>query len=347
MNNKTIIVDGIKNLIPPCSGFAKKRLADYKLDLLALCEFGCPYCSSNHGNFLRIRRKEFAAEAEKQLGERLLPSEAPELSIHWKNVLEHLKRELAGKPKSFGQGQTLMFSMLTDGFSPSLVRDGTTDAALKMVLERTRFRIRVLTKNAVVGTDDWVRLFLEHPGRFVVGLSIGSLDDDWARKMEIGTSAPTERIRALHRLQDAGVPTFGMLCPVFPEILDGGALEALVEQIRPGRVEHVWAEPYNDRDNWDLVRSIYPAGSASHAWMTEVYEHRKTAVWSKYAADLYLRLRAIAEKEGWLHKLRYLLYEELIVKDDADRLPDLSGILLQSKPEDGYSKNPHIRILEG
>ena len=347
MNNKTIIVDGIKNLIPPCSGFAKKRLADYKLDLLALCEFGCPYCSTNHGNYLRIRKKNYAAESKRQLGERLLPALNPELTIHWRDVLKHLEEQLDGKPKSFGLGRTLVFSMLTDGFSPSLVRNGTTAAALKLVLGRTSFRIRVLTKNAVVGTDDWIRLFLEHPGRFVVGLSIGSLDDGWAKKMELGTSAPTARIHALRRLQDAGIPTFGMLCPVFPEILDSGALEALVEQSRPDRVEHVWAEPYNDRANWKLVRSIYPAGSASYAWMTEVYGHKDAAVWSKYVIDLYLRLHAIAEKGGWMPKLRYLLYEDLIVPDDAARLPGLNGILVQSKPgDDGFSKNSHIRALE-
>ena len=40
-----------------------------------------------------------------------------------------------------------------------------------MVLDRTSFRIRVLTKNAVVGSKPWVDFFAKHGDRFVVGLS--------------------------------------------------------------------------------------------------------------------------------------------------------------------------------
>lgn len=347
MNNRVVKVPAIKTPITPSPGFAKKELADFKLDLLGLCEFGCLYCSSNHGNYLRIHKEEFAETAKKQLGERLVPSENPDLTIQWPDVLEKLEAQLEGKSKMFGLGKTLMFSMLTDGFSPSLVQAGTTEAALKMVLEQTGFRIRVLTKNAVIGTDRWIKFFRDYPGRFVVGLSIGSLDDNWARKVEIGTSIPAARFRALQRLQDAGVPTFGMLCPVFPDVLEGGTLEKLVEQVRPDLVEHLWAEPFNDRANWKKVRDGYQPGSIGHNWLTDAYGNGQRGLWSKYATDLYLRLRAVAEAGGWLQKMRYLLYEDQIAGTDARRFPDLSGVLLQSKPdESGYSKNSGISALQ-
>src|SRR5690606_15867253 len=109
-----------------------------------------------------------------------------------------------------------------------------------LLLEKTDFRIRVLTKNAIVGRDQWVRYFAAHADRFVVGLSIGTLDADFARKMERLTSLPASRINALRNLQDAGVPTFGMLCPVFPEVLHTDELERLIDGIRPEQCEHVW-----------------------------------------------------------------------------------------------------------
>src|SRR5690606_33398327 len=137
----------------------------------------------------------------------------------WTDVEKQLESELASKPKSFGTGKTLVFSMLTDGFSPTLVAQGITERVLSILVERTSFRIRILTKNAVVGAAKWVRFFETHRNRFVVGLSTGSLDRPWARAIERRTSSPTARLSALRNLQNAGVPTYGMLCPVFPAAL--------------------------------------------------------------------------------------------------------------------------------
>jgi hypothetical protein len=69
MKNKTVEVPAIKNPIQKSPGFAKKDLADFKLDIMALCGFGCRYCSSNSGNYLRINRTPFTEAAMVQLGE--------------------------------------------------------------------------------------------------------------------------------------------------------------------------------------------------------------------------------------------------------------------------------------
>lgn len=58
------------------------------------------------------------------------------------------------------------------------------------------------------------------------------------------------------------------------------------------------------------------------------------------------RLREHAERNGWMDKLRYLLYEDQIVEEDAHHYAGLKGVLLQSKPDDnGQSRNPHIAAL--
>lgn len=344
LHNIVVEVPGRKGaLVRESEGFEKKELSQFKLDLLEICNFSCSYCSTNRSTWMRVNEAKFAALAEEQTGKPRTAGEDPGLTLVWPNVLEKLAAELATKPPTWGAGKTLVFSMQTDGFGPRLIGDGTTEAALRLVLERTSFRVRVLTKNAAVGTPEWIAFFKAFPGRFVVGLSTGSLDDRWAGRIEVGTSRPSMRLAATRALQDAGVPTFGMACPVFPDVLDGDGVERLVESIRPGLVETFWAEPFNDRDNWEKVRKGYPEGSPGHEFLTEVYERKNKARWSAYATDLYLRLRAHAERHGWLPKLRYLLYEDLITAADADRLGDMAGILLQSKPgEDGLSQNPHI-----
>jgi hypothetical protein len=176
---------------------------------------------------------------------------------------------------------------------------------------------------------------------------IGTLDDEWARRIEVGTSSPTARLKALARLQDAGVPTFGMACPIFPGVLETGALDELIDRVRPDLVEDFWAEPYNDRTNWAVVRKGYPPSSAGYEWLTEVYQHRHLDRWSEYATDLYVHLRDRARDGGWIQKLRYLLYEGDIVERDAARFAGLEGVMLQSKPTaDGRSSNPFIARMQ-
>ena len=347
MRNKIVEVPSIKHPIVKSPGFAKKILSTYKLDLLALCGFGCRYCSSNAGNYLRIRREEFADATEAQLGKRLYPDQDPSLSMEWPDILDKLEAQVRSKKPSWGQGETMVFSMLTDGFSPNLVESGVTEKALRLVLDHTSFRIRVLTKNAVVGTDKWIEFFQSYPGRFVVGLSVGTLDKSWATRVELGTSAPQDRLEATQRLQRGGVPTYGMLCPVFPDAMENGDLERLVEGLNPDELEHMWAEPYNDRANWKSVQAGYSPGSPGYQWFEDVYGKGQKALWSQYAADLYLDLRVMAEKGGWLNKLRYLLYEYEIQYSDAASFCDLDGILLQSKPkDDGTSRNSHICAVQ-
>lgn len=347
MKNRVVEVASVKQPIKRSPGFAKKELSTFKLDIMALCGFGCRYCSSNAGNYLRINRSKFAHETEKQLGVRLLPAVDPTLTFEWPDIVPRLETQLATRRSSWGEGETLVFSMLTDGFSPRLVQSGLTRRVLELLVERTSFRVRILTKNAVVGAKEWVAFLAQNRNRFVVGLSIGTLDDRWATQIEVGTSPPSARLRALARLQEAGVPTYGMLCPVFPDVLEASQLEKLVDAVAPQRVEHLWAEPFNDRVNWQIVRGGYERGTPGWEWFTDTYEHGNKEVWSAYATELYTRLRTKAEREGWVSKLRYLLYELDISKVDASRFQGLSGVLLQSKPGDqGLSKNPSIAALQ-
>jgi DNA repair photolyase len=347
MRSKLVVVPNLVTLINASPGFLKKGLSHFKIDLQALCEFGCSYCSSNTGNYLRMRRKPFADLTEQQLGVRSLPTEDPYLTFGFTDVVEQLARELHRKPRNWGAGQTLMISMLTDAFSPRLVAQGITRAALELLIKNTGFRIRVLTKNCVIGKGEWVEFFLKHRDRFVVGLSTGTLDDGWARAVEIGTSSPSARLRALRALQDAGVPTFGMACPIFPDVVATDRLDDLIDAIRPEKVETFWAEPYNDRLNWERVRAGYQPSSPGYEMFTEIYGQKGNKAWSRYATDLYLKLRARAEADGWIEKLTYLLYEERIVKEDVPHYASGAGLLLQSIDKKKRSKNQYFRAALG
>lgn len=110
MKNKIVHIPSIQQPITASPGFAKKELSDYKLDACGLCGFGCRYCSSNVGNYLRINRARFADQTEQQLGKQQLPAEEPALMFVWPDYLDRLHAQLSKKPKEWGAGKTLVFS---------------------------------------------------------------------------------------------------------------------------------------------------------------------------------------------------------------------------------------------
>jgi DNA repair photolyase len=373
MKPTTVTVPGVKAPIAPSPGFDKKELAQFHIELGALCAFGCSYCSSNVGNFYRIHRSEFAAATEEQTGQKIAAVDIfaeknvpksrralrvvtyrrdPSLHIRFADTVERLEEQLSGKPSSFGAGKTLVFSMLTDSFAPTVVASGATLHVLHLLIERTSFRIRVLTKSAIVGSERWVKYFADHRERFTVGLSIGNTDPSWAGAVEIGTSKPRARVHAHRALQDAGVPVFAMLCPIFPHMLGGTELRHLLDALRPARCEKIWAEPYNDRQNAGAVRGGYPAETRWYDWMTRAFGidsgKRSREMWSHYASLLYLRLRDDLEARGVLDRLRYLLYEGDVLPEHAHRFGGMRGVLLQGQKDDVYgrSKVPEFAVLE-
>lgn len=325
-----VTIPSIRTPIMRSPGFEKKELATHKLDVMGLCGFGCLYCSSSAGNYLRINRGKFLEMTREQTGQDLLPSTSPELSFRWGDFEGRLDAQLATKRAdgSWGKGGTLVCSQLTDMFSPWAVAEGLTLRTLKKVLLRTSFRLRLLTKSASVANAEFLDLMRAHPDRFVVGLSIGTLDDGWASRVEIGTSPPSARVRALHKLQDAGVKTFGMLCPVFPDVLDKDGVERLVEAIRPERCETVWSEPYNDRNNWKHVAAGY-LDERAKGFIARMFSGDDARInWSQYAGHLYDRVHAALGGESGKH--RYLLYQGGLVDFEKERLRDMPGVLFQS-----------------
>ncbi len=336
-----------KDIILPSPGFALKELSTWHVDLVRRCAAMCGYCSTNSGTSTRIQRRRLKVLALEQLGEAIDPTQTPDVAIVWDpaEVLRRLEAQLAGKPPTWGEGETLVVSMLTDAFLGQPFLSGLTMQVLGILLTRTKFRLRILTKSSLVARADLLALWKLYPGRVVVGLSVGTLDDAWASNdatgAERGASTPSARLRALAKLQDAGVATFGMACPLFPHVLDG-ELEILLEKMRPALVERIWFEPFNQRGKADTVAATYPEGSRWRGWFDRAFgAGHDPVLWSHYATELYLRTRAKADVEGWTAKLAYLLYEGQITEADAKRFPDLRGVLLLGPTDDaGQSTHP-------
>ena len=353
MTKKNVIIHNpIGSAIQPSPGFAKKQLADYHLELAALCEFGCMYCSTDTGpgTVFKIQTLKKAAKdhypSDFAAGSPNLHNFCKTYSISYHDILSKLEMDLDAMDPEKTRGQTLMFGQLVDNFAPGLMKSGTTAKALELILNRTHFRIRCLSKSISIAHDSLMYLYTKYPDRFVVGLSIGTLDKTFAHRIERHTSLPEARLSALGRLQVAGVETYGMLCPVFRPTLAGKELERLLDRVNPELCEHIWVEPYNDRKNWRNVQKALGADHSDYEWLPKAYGPmgiRDPAVWSSYATELYTRVRDKAQSEGWINKLRYLLYEGGITVSDASEFEGHIGkdVLLQDKVDGhtGKTKN--------
>jgi hypothetical protein len=271
VKNRLVVIQDTKKALQPSPGWSKKALADFHVEMTGLCGFGCLYCSSNSSEWLRITSGEHDAATVAQLGELLTPKDNPELAYQWEHpVAPRLAEDLVRCRKTWGAGKTVAFSQMTDPLGPTVDLDDF-EASLYEVRERTSLRIRILTKNSLIASPRWIRVLQSLGDRVTVSLSTGTLDAEFTSRIEKGTSNPAARIRALRTLQDEGIPTYGMLCPVFPEVLTSGRLNELMDAIRPERCEFIWAEPYNDRQNWAKVREGYDVGTEAYDWFTRAF----------------------------------------------------------------------------
>lgn len=120
-----------------------------------------------------------------------------------------------------------------------------------------------MTKSAMVlrDTDLWARLAAINAGRVIITLV--SLDNELARKLEPRASAPAARLRAIRELTDAGVPVCVNIAPVIPGLTDTEVPRLLEAAAEAGALSASWVLlhlPYQIKDlflDW-LQRSVHP-----------------------------------------------------------------------------------------
>lgn len=108
---------------------------------------------------------------------------------------------------------------MTDAYQPLERRLGLTRRCVEVFAE-FRNPITIITKSALVARDiDLFRSLAEHQA-ISVSLSITTLDGPLQRALEPRASAPHERLRAVEKLTEAGIPTGVMVAPIIPGLTD-------------------------------------------------------------------------------------------------------------------------------
>ena len=205
---------------------------DYALNPYGGCEHGCIYCYApghTHSDLrdwrvVRVKR----------------------------NIADRLSRELP-----FAEG-IIGIGTVTDPYQAAERRFRLTRSCLEILAERDR-EIHIHTKSDLVLRD--VDILSGMKG--VVGITVTTVDDRVSKMTEPGAPLPSQRLRALEGLVDAGVRAYALVAPVM-STLEGREGE-LVDALRGTGVGMVYHDPLNLRlvDTTRLDRmGIVPSRSA-------------------------------------------------------------------------------------
>ena len=147
----------------------------------------------------------------------------------------------------------VMISDCTDPYQPLEARLRLTRHCLS-VLFRHGFPVLVVTKSDLVVRD----IDVLSSGRAVVSMTITTLDDDIARRIEPGAPSPSKRLRALEELAEAGVPITVRVDPIIPGVNDRlEELEELLDAVADVGARQITSSTFKPvRGTFELIREI-------------------------------------------------------------------------------------------
>jgi DNA repair photolyase len=173
----------------------------YSVNAYRGCEHGCSYC------YARPTHEYLGLGAGLDFESKIFVKDrAPELLARW------LARD-------GWQPEMICFSGITDCYQPAERTFELTRRCLQVAAE-ARQPVGIITKNRLVTRDLDVLAPMAERALVHVSLSITTLDEKLARRMEPRTSRPSARLEAIRELAAAGVPTRVMIAPIIPGLND-------------------------------------------------------------------------------------------------------------------------------
>ena len=131
------------------------------------------------------------------------------------NALPLLEQALKTKRKRCMIGTGAM----SDPYIPLEERLRLTRGALELIY-RYGFGVAIQTKSTRILRDLELLKAINHQSKAVVQMTLTTYDEKLCRIVEPAVSTTRERVEALKRFRDAGVPTVVWLCPLLPWLND-------------------------------------------------------------------------------------------------------------------------------
>lgn len=205
---------------------------DYVINPYTGCQHGCIYCYA-----------EFMIRFTNHKGDK------------WGQFLDIKTFDINKiKPQKYN-GKVILLSSVTDPYLPLEKKYQNTRKILEKLVS-TEAEVSILTKSKLVTRD--IDLFKEFK-KIRVGISISTLDENFARVIERAASKPLDRLEAIKEISKAGIDTYTFISPFFPELTD---YKAIIEEIRDNTnrflFENLNFRPHNIPRIMKIIGEQYP-----------------------------------------------------------------------------------------
>lgn len=169
------------------------------------CEHGCVYC------YARPTHETLGYSSGLDFETKLLAK---------LDAARLLRKELASpRWAPDGVAEPIVMSGVTDPYQPIEARANITGQVLR-VLAEARQPVSIVTKSRLILRDLDLLRELARFNAVRVAVSVTTLDNDLAARMEPRAAAPKTRLWTIQRLASAGIPVSAMIAPVVPGITD-------------------------------------------------------------------------------------------------------------------------------
>ena len=206
--------------------------------------------------------------------------------------VERLSREL----RNVDPRLHISIANSSDPYPPLEAELKLTRKALRELLSRG-YKVQLITKSDLVMKDiDIIRR-----GNCSVSLTITTLDENLASKLEPLAPPPRRRLKALKVLTRMGVPCSVRLDPIIPRINDEDIVK-LVDSFAEVGARHVVSSTYKAKvDNFRRLTTVFPEFSSylyEMYWVKGVRVGRSRLLPEKVRRDILRYVKELVEERG-------------------------------------------------
>lgn len=213
------------------------------------CEHGCIYC------YARPTHNYWGYSAGAEFESKILVKH---------NAAVLLKKELTAKKWKVAP---VSFSGNTDCYQPAERKFEITRAMLKVMAE-LRHPVGIITKNSLITRDIDLLKDLQTDNLIKVYFSITTQDEQLRRWMEPRTTNFMQKLKAIERLSNEGIPVGVMMAPVIPGLNSHETMEIARLTSEAGALDI----------GYTVVRLNGQTGEIFKHWLTENYPDRAEKV---------------------------------------------------------------------
>ncbi len=209
-----------------------------------------------------------------------------------KDFLKNLKKDL----KRIKPGYLVSISNSSDPYTPPEEELELSRAAIKLLLD-SGLRVLIVTKSDLVVRD----IDVLSRGSSAVSITITTMDEEVARRLEPRAPSPDRRMRALGKVSSAGIPAILRLDPIIPGLNDSEqSISEVISEAKEAGVLHVVSSTYKARADsirrvlssfpeLNGLKELYRKGERVGGYMYLPYKLRK---------EILERVRALANQAG-------------------------------------------------